>query len=158
MVRWGCVCRINLDHRHHSPILVLEDVAVVDEPPDDVWIGERYKDLHHSRFPVHRERQVHRVVDSVKRPSNTVDLRHEEFGLMDVEVVHLAGDIHEGPFLDVTQAHARVHAVGIELLAIDEEEVAVGALREGEGAAVRDWVIQDGVDPADRKRQFSRRR
>src|SRR5215208_6889676 len=104
---------------------------MIDELPNSVRIRERDDYLDDARSAVYGVWQVHCVVKAVGRLRYAIDLRNQEICLVDVEGMDLARRILHGPLFDVPDPHLRVYTVRVELLAVDEERLAIRRFGEG---------------------------
>lgn len=92
---------VHLNLRHHATILVIENVAMEDEGPDDVRIAKIHS---HSDAGVWSGARPRWNDDGVLQIRigyrHSIDRHYQEVDLMNMEGVHLARVILDGPVLD----------------------------------------------------------
>ena len=106
-----------------------QDVAVKHELADNDWISERDQNLHRAL-----DGKIDDILIANERYWLAIKLGHLKIELVNVKDVLLVGDVLNRPLLDRAERNWGIDPIRIELLAIDEELIGIGILREYESA------------------------
>src|SRR5271169_6625063 len=106
------------NHAHHSSVFMLEQMAVINERADRVWIAEVHSQLHAwicsaLAVPIG---DIDRIAQERLIQWHAVPFHKHEMDLMDMERVEFLRPVFDDPVLDVSLLYLdiRIHVVRIE--------------------------------------------